>query len=79
MTRQQFSDLVNLERYPVDDGCFRKKCKNTLERDGAVVLANFLNTTAIESIQNEGNQNRSLAYYTAGSHNIYLKENDFTN
>ncbi len=76
MTNLNVSDLVNTSQYPVDDEMFREKCKATLDQDGVLVLPDFLNSTTIESIQIEGDKNRKHAYYTANSHNIYLKDND---
>jgi hypothetical protein len=55
---------------------FRAQCKRTLDENGALVMPNFLKSSAVESIRVEGEQNQYLAYYTVNDHNIYLKEND---
>jgi hypothetical protein len=70
------SDIVSLDRYPIDSDAFRAQCKSMFDDDGALVLRNFLAPAAIESVQREGLENQHLAYYTVGEHNIYLTRVD---
>jgi hypothetical protein len=69
-------DIVSLEGYPLDRPAFRAACRDTLDRDGALVMPGFLLPSAVSSIQNEGRTQRHLAYYTANAHNIYLAPPD---
>ena len=70
------TNVVNLEQYQLSDAEFRAKCKATLDEKGVLVLPGFLKPAAIASIQKDGDANQHLAYYTAGSHNIYLTPPD---
>lgn len=69
-------DLVDLQRHPLCDENFRNECKRTLDESGALVMPDFLNPDAIESVQYEGAKNQHLAYYTVNKHNIYLTPPD---
>jgi alkylated DNA repair dioxygenase AlkB len=73
---QVIADVANLEQYPLENVEFRAQCKRTLDEKGVLVMPNFLNSSAVESIRIEAEQNQNLAYYTVNDHNIYLKEND---
>ena len=57
-------------------GDFRAACKNTLDENGALIVRNFVQPAAIESIQREGRSHQHLAYYTVNDHNIYLTPPD---
>lgn len=70
---QPLSEVINLERYALGQDSFRSECKNTLDKQGVLVLPDFLTRSAIASIKREGEENQHLAYYTANNHNIYLK------
>jgi hypothetical protein len=69
-------NIIDLEQYPVKDEGFRAACKRTLDETGALVMCNFLKPAAVSSIQQEGEKNKHLAYYTNSRHNIYLKPSD---
>lgn len=73
---QSIAEVVNLKKNPLNNTEFRAQCKNSLDETGALVLPNFLQPSAIESIKTEGEQNQHLAYYTQNNHNIYLKPDD---
>ncbi len=69
-------NVINLEKHPLPSDDFRQQCKNTLKQNGVLVMRDFLSTSAIDSIQRDGNNNQHLAYYTVSNHNIYLKQPD---
>lgn len=81
---RSITDVVNLSQYPLHDQAFRAACQRTLDREGALVLRNFLlpgtmarpDLGSLASIQAEGIANQYLAYYTTKQHNIYLAEHD---
>ncbi|MDH3440259.1 MAG: 2OG-Fe(II) oxygenase [Gammaproteobacteria bacterium] len=73
---QRFENVVDTELYPLDDENFRRECKRTLDKHGALVLRSFLRPGAIESVRREGDENQHLAYYTVDDHNIYLTPSD---
>lgn len=72
----RIDSLLDMHKYPLDCHEFRKQCKQTLDRSGALVLHKFLSPDAIESIRADGEENQHLAYYTVNDHNLYLKPDD---
>lgn len=73
---QLLRDIVNFSKYPLADQNFRLECQSTLEDRGVLIMSDFLTPGAIGAIQNDGEKNQHLAYYTANNHNIYLKPAD---
>ncbi len=67
------AELVCFEQSPLRNDDFRVSCKQTLDKEGVLVIRGFLKPAAIESIQTEGEANRHLAYYTVNKHNVYLQ------
>jgi len=73
---QDLENIINLKEYHLSDISFQQQCKETLDIDGALVLKDFLNTEAINSIRIDGESKQSLAFYTDKKHNIYLSNKD---
>ena len=73
---EKLTHIVNLGQYPLSDGTFRTQCKNALDKDGVLMMSNFLMPPAVLALQKEGINNQHLAYYTAGNHNVYLSSPD---
>ena len=69
-------DLVSQPYLPLQGKVFLERCKDTLDRDGALVLPDFLTATAVDAIRLDGQAHRHLAFYTVSKHNIYLKPPD---
>jgi len=72
----QLSEIVDLDRYPLQDSQFRTAARRSLDKTGVLVMADFLCRSAITSIQNDGRANQHLAYYTVDDHNIFLTAPD---
>ncbi|MCC3861574.1 2OG-Fe(II) oxygenase [Pseudemcibacter aquimaris] len=70
------SDIVNLADHPITDQTFIEKCKETLDKTGALVLDQFLTNDAVEYIRKEGSDNKHLAFYCHEEHNVYLMTPD---
>jgi len=70
------SQVIDLDRYPLQDDNFRHACRKTLDEEGVLVMPGVLQSDIVESIRREGEENRHLAYYTANHHNIYLSPPD---
>ncbi len=68
--------LIDSAQFPLRDGAFRARCKQSLDDAGVLVLPRFLTAQAVASVQREGAQYRHLAYYTANTHNVFLKPTD---
>ena len=70
------SELVQPQHLPLRGSAFLADCKHTLDRDGVLVLPDFLTPKAVGAVRREGEESRQLAYYTVSKHNIYLKPSD---
>ena len=69
-------DVVDLDRYPLDDGEFQRKCRSRLDARGCLELRGFIRPQAVQSICAEGDAKESLAYFCAQEHNVYLTPPD---
>ena len=76
LMNKQLSEIINLKQNPISTAEFITECNNTLNMNGVLVLSDFLNKAAIESINNDAENQRHLAYYTKCQHNIYLTDTD---
>ncbi|PID65296.1 MAG: arpA protein [Gammaproteobacteria bacterium] len=72
---KDINQILN-SQYPINDTDFVEKSKQRFDRDGILILPNFLTAEAVEKIKQEGRDKAHLAYYTKSSHNIYLCPND---
>ena len=69
-------DLIGQHYLPLLDKDLLVRSKGTLDRDGVLVLPQFLTAAAITAIQRDGEANQHRAFYTVSKHNIYLKPAD---
>ena len=72
----KLASILNTKSHPIDAPKYRSKCKSMLDRDGVLVLNNFLLKDSIRSILEEAKQQEKLAYYCVNEHNVYLDPND---
>jgi hypothetical protein len=70
------ADIVDLSLSPLPDIEFRAHSKRSLDKNGALVMPRFLQTSTVEAIQQEGPEQQHLAYYTVNDHNIFLTPPD---
>ncbi|MGJ8645315.1 MAG: HalD/BesD family halogenase [Marinomonas colpomeniae] len=68
--------VIQLQKYPINDVSFHRKCKQTLDEHGALVLPDFLSAAAIKQVIEEGEAKKEQAYYSKDSHNVFLKPSD---
>ena len=64
--------IVDLEAHPIMDANFLATCQATLDRDGVLVLADFLTAEALAAIHAEAVAGRKDAYFCAQNHSVYL-------
>ena len=64
--------IVDTETYPMGDDDFAKRCAATLDRDGVLVLPDFIAPTALTAMQKEAAAGEDQAYFCAQNHSIYL-------
>ncbi|MEL0658338.1 2OG-Fe(II) oxygenase [Psychromonas arctica] len=72
----KLEQVIEVNKYPINDADFQQKCKAILDRDGALVLPNFLSEIALKQAIEEGKAKQNLAYYSKEGHNVYLKPSD---
>jgi len=65
----QLNEIVQLDEFPIHDPLFIKQCKQQLDENGALVLADFLSDSAIKKIVQEGLDNQHLAFFSSKQHN----------
>jgi hypothetical protein len=68
-------DIVT-SKHPISSSAYLAECKTSLDRDGVLVLPNFLTDEAIVQVKAEGQQKISNAYFCVSKHNVYLKPTD---
>ncbi len=72
----KLASILDLKSHPIDDSEYRSKCKSMLNKDGVLVLKEFLSIESIQSILEEAKQQENLAYYCVNEHNVYLEPFD---
>ena len=69
-------NIVDLDAYPLDDPEFAATCRQTLDRDGALVLRGFILPAALKAMQTESDAKADQAYFCAQNHSVYLTPTD---
>ena len=72
----KFEDVISLKLNQITDPAYIQHCKATLDRDGAIVIDNFITEKALEQIRLEGEAKKHLAFFTNQQHNIYISDAD---
>lgn len=68
--------IVDLETYPLEDPTFQASCRETLDRDGVLVMPGFATPAAIAAIQMDGEEQKDHAYFCSQDHTVYLSAPD---
>ena len=72
----QLSQLINLATHPIHDTKYEQDCKQQFDKDGVLVLKQFLTPAALSAVVDEGKNKQHLAFYTNSGHNVYLTQAD---
>ncbi|MDJ0613782.1 MAG: 2OG-Fe(II) oxygenase [Rhizobiaceae bacterium] len=64
------------DSFPIADQSFATSCHEKLDRDGVLVLPDFIQPKAIERIKQEGASRIEEAYFCVNTHNVYLTPPD---
>jgi len=75
-TESRLSSIVDNVKHPLESETYRLKCKETLDKEGVLVFKELLLPSAIQSILEEAENQKHLAYYCTNDHNVYLKPSD---
>ena len=68
----ELREIVDTARHPIGEAGFMAHCRKTLDEDGALVLADFLQPAALAAMQAEGEARMDRAYFCAQDHTVYL-------
>ena len=74
----KLASIIDLEKHPINESHYRKKCKTELDKSGVLVLDNFLFESSVKSILDEAKTKEDVAYYCVNEHNVYLDPFDQT-
>lgn len=66
------NDIVDLDRFALSDAAFVAQCRVTLDRDGVLVLPEFLRAGALAAVHAEAAAKQDRAYFCAQNHSVYL-------
>lgn len=72
----KFADVIDLKSNQITDPTYIQKCKEILERDGAIVIDKFITAQALEQVRLEGEAKKGLAFFTNQQHNVYISDAD---
>jgi hypothetical protein len=72
----QLSQVINLATHPIHDTQYGQACKQKFDKDGVLVLKQFLTPAALTAVVDEGKNKQHLAFYTESGHNVYLTQTD---
>ncbi|MDG2185070.1 MAG: hypothetical protein P8K79_05290 [Mariniblastus sp.] len=71
-----FSAVVNCERHLLSDPDYVASCRREFERQGLLVLDDFLTVQALENIRQSAELARDKAYFCKQLHTVYLTPAD---
>ena len=69
-------DIVAIDRHPIDTVEFGRACATQLDRDGVLVLQDFLTAEALSAMQSEATAGQEKAYFCTQTHSVYLTPRD---
>ena len=72
MSLEKLNPLIDLDQYPITDQHFIQRLKTRLDQDGVVTLPGFLTVSALAAMIKSAESEQNLAFYTQGTHNVYL-------
>lgn len=78
MTNQDLSNLIDLERYQLDDPRHIAAVKDRLDGAGVVTLPGFLRASACDELVLESETQAENAFFTTSTHNVYLTPQDLS-
>ena len=76
MTTNDLNSIIDLTRHPINDLQWVAEIKTQLDDNGVVTLPGFLTSSALAEMIKAAEAEQHLAFYTSGSHNVYLTPKD---
>lgn len=71
-------DAIISEQYAIDKLDYKETCKSILDKEGVLVLPEFITDSAISMMKSDGNNSINDAYFCSSNHNVYLTAPDDT-
>jgi len=75
-TESHLSSVIDNVKHPLESEAYRLKCKETLDKEGVLVLKEWLQPNVIQKILKEAENQEHLAYFCVNNHNVYLEPSD---
>jgi hypothetical protein len=72
----QLHQIVDMTAYPLADPEFRASCRRDFDRQGLLVMSEFIRPEAIGLIAAQGLANRHRVFADTATHNVYLSPDD---
>lgn len=73
---QSLTEIVDLDRYPLQDAAFRNRCAAALDGEGVLMLPDFIRPEALAAMAEEARAKRDQAYFCTQEHSVYLTPPD---
>lgn len=70
------SSIIDLQRCPLGDEHFIRRCKTELNGDGVLIMSGFLCSDALAAVKREAVDSKHSAYFCAQTHTVYLSAPD---
>lgn len=70
------SELVDINKYPINDRVFQDQCRSHLDQESVLALQGFLRNSTLEELVDEANRLAPQAYFRPETHNVYLMPQD---
>ena len=71
----KISKIINLKKHPIKDlKNFATKCKKEIQKNSILVLRDFLNSSALETLQKESKKLHKNAFYCSQKHTVLLNK-----
>ena len=64
--------FIDTQAHDIRSAAYREKCKNELQKNGALKLNSFIQPDTLEHLIHEAKAAQKGAFYTSAKHNVYL-------
>ena len=68
--------IIDTQRFPLDDPGFQAQCRNALGSDGVLSLPGLLLPETLQALVREAEAGEGGAFFASSSHNVYLTPPD---
>lgn len=76
MAGRTLEDVVDIDQHPIGEVAYAERCRVQLVEEGALLLSGFLRPEVIAELVEDAESQRSLAFYSTQTYNVYLDPPD---